>query len=90
MFIKREPAQTGGLKKSDTVVKATATATSLDADGKQTVTVTLDIEYELPRRGPARLFGWLLARPYSAWCLRAISAAAKRALEAASATEAAR
>ena len=44
LLVKPKPAQTGGLKKSDTVVKATATATSLDADGKQTVSVALDIE----------------------------------------------
>ena len=34
--------------------------------------VTLDIEYELPRSGLARLLGRLLARPYSAWCLRSM------------------
>jgi len=36
-------ADAGGLKKSDSKVKATATATKIE-NGKQTVTITLDIE----------------------------------------------
>ena len=32
------------------------------------------IDYDLPRKGLARMFGWLLSRVYAAWCVKSMLA----------------
>jgi hypothetical protein len=43
--------------------------------------LTAGIAYTLPKSWAGRLLGYLLARPYSRWCLRRICRDAKAALE---------
>jgi hypothetical protein len=43
--------------------------------------LTISIVYELPRSGFWRIVGFMLARPYSRWCLRRMCRDTRRALE---------